>query len=362
MTYKLVFSDVAQTTLATGIAANSPSLQVLAGAGALFPVLTANQAFLCTLFKNGSPSIWETVLVTGHTAGSDNFTGLVRNYEGNGVGALSWSAGDTVAIVPTAGGMNSFIQAIDLQAQQPNYAIDVGSANAYRVNLTPALNGHVIGMPIRFMAAHSNTGLSFFNDGIAQAPLVTTEGQGLVAGDINANSIYTATWNGTNFQVDVHRTFFTQLAGQIQNSQVPLSALLQWEASLIIGFNQLNGQLLQAQVPNSLNLPASPTTTTQAVGDISTRIATTGFVNSFVQRGIVHVGDIVNPTGGSVTFPHAFATNAIVSVSLIDANAHAASAVAAVDGQPTTGGFNWAAREIASAVEDAYIHWIAVAS
>ena len=88
--------------------------------------------------------------------------------------------------------LDQLVQFDDLQAQAGNYALDVGSANAYAVNLTPGLSAHVAGMPIRWLAAHANTGSSTFNDGVGTANLLRPNGNALQAGDIVANSLYTA--------------------------------------------------------------------------------------------------------------------------------------------------------------------------
>jgi hypothetical protein len=250
---------------------------VVSGGGALFPALSnPNQAFVCTLFKNGSPNITEMLLVTGRSG--DNFTGLARNI--NGTGALAWNAGDTVAMVPTAEALNFFAQLIDLQAQAGNWALDVGAANAYVVHLTPALNASTIGMPIRWFAAHTNTGASTFNDGITQAPLVAADGQPLQALDVIGGSFYESVWNGAVFFLcNVRDVGFAQVRGTIANGQVPQSAVTQYQAALAIAFSQLTGQLQNGQIASSIALPGSPTTTTQALGDASTKIPTTAFVN-----------------------------------------------------------------------------------
>lgn len=307
--YKYLFKDDATTTLATGISAASSSLQVVSGGGALFPGVGASQAFIATLIKNGNPAIKEVVLVTGRSG--DNMTGLVRNL--SGTGALTWNAGDTFAMLQPAEIMALFAQIIDLQAQQTNYVIDTGTANAYHVTLSPALNGHVIGMPIRFKAAHTNTSATCtFHDGIGSAPLITPEGTGIPIGVIVGGGIYEAIWDGSDFElVSNPAYFFSQIAGSVSNAQVPSAAVLQWEALFSIGFTQITGTILQAQMTNSLNLPGNPTAATQAINDASTRLATTAFANPATAAtipgyfktpgGILVQFGTANPAGGGVT-------------------------------------------------------------
>jgi hypothetical protein len=318
--YKLKFSDDATSTLAAGITAASPSLQLVSGGGSLFPSLVAGQAFIGTLVKNGSPAIKEIVLVTGRSG--DNLTGLTRDY--GGTGALTWNAGDTFAMLQPAEAMNAFAQFIDLQKQVLNFATETGAGSAYVGLLTPLPNAHIVGMPIRFQATHASTGDSTFNDGIGAAPIrkaARPSGQSaLLPNDIVAGGIYEVIWDGTVFQLSDTRDYFDLISGQVSNGQVPLSAVLQWEASLVIGFNQITGQLQNGQVAPNLALPGSPTANTQAVGDVSVKIATTAFVNPGSSIGAngyrkqpdggIDQWGICNPGGGSaaVTFPVAFPT------------------------------------------------------
>lgn len=327
-TYRFVFSDAAQTTLAANITSASPSLQVLSGGGALFPALGSAQAFICTLFKSGSPNITEVIGVTGRSG--DNFTGLVRNLSGASAGALSWNAGDTVAIVPEKVGMNSFLQVMDLQSQLSNIAVDTGSANAYAVTLSPPPNGHVIGMPIRTFASHSNTGPSTLNDSIGSGVLVTVNGQALVANDIIAGGYLEAVWNGTGYYLtNVYRYSFAQIAAQIAPGQVPVGAVTQWQGSLSLDTSQLvsgnfpaarvSGQITGSQIVANVTLSGSPATTTQAAGNVSSAIATCLFVNPGSSFGTSNYRK--NPDGSihqwgratvsgttSITFPVAFPT------------------------------------------------------
>jgi hypothetical protein len=316
--YTLQFSNEATTTLAAPITAASPSLQVVSGGGALFPALSGTQAFIATLIKNGNTAIKEIILVTGRSG--DNFTGLTRGLEGTG--PLTWNPGDTVALLPTGRDLASFVQSGDAQSSRFNYAVDTGSPNNYVVNLTPSLNASVIGMPIRFKAQNSCSGPSTFSDGVTTAPLRLPDGSVTQTLDIVAAGLYTVMWDGTYFRLQSTKLSFAQLLGSIANGQVPQSAVLQWESGIVIGFNQLSGQLFQSQVPNNLNLPGSPTAPAPALLDSSTRLATTSFVNpasllgtnGYFKRSdghIVQAGQC-NPNGGTITvtlpttFPNAF--------------------------------------------------------
>lgn len=191
------YTDNASTTLAANITSTATSLSVTSGTGSLFPTLTGSQWFVATLIKNGVPTTQEIIRVSARSG--DNFTTIVRAQEGTT--ALAWNAGDTVALQPTSGGFLNFSQVDDTQAQTGNYAADVGTASAYSVTLTPALTAHLVGTPIRFLAAHSNTAGATFNDGAGAANLTYPSGATLVANTILAGGIYEVFWNGTSFQL-----------------------------------------------------------------------------------------------------------------------------------------------------------------
>jgi hypothetical protein len=193
-----LFTNNASTTLAAAISNTATSVTVASGTGALFPVPnpSVGSHFHATFVKNGAPGTYEIVDVTA--VSSDTFT-ITRGQESTT--ALNWAVGDFFNLFPTAAGMMSFIQGADLQGQAGNYAADTGAANAYVVNLTPALVAHVVGMPIRFKAAHANTGASTFSDGVGSAQLVLPSLSPLTAGAIVAGGIYEAIWDGTYFEL-----------------------------------------------------------------------------------------------------------------------------------------------------------------
>jgi len=96
------------------------------------------------------------------------------------------------------------------------YALDTGAANAYVVDLDPALDQLIVGMPIRFKAANTNTGASTLNVNGLGAKAIKRHTRDLAPGDIKAGQIVTVIYDGTNFQptspVDM-------LVGEIEVSQ-----------------------------------------------------------------------------------------------------------------------------------------------
>lgn len=81
-----------------------------------------------------------------------------------------------------------------------DYAADTGAANAYVVALTPALPADIVGMPVRFRAAHANTGASTINVSGTVRSIKKQVNQALAAGDILAGEIVEVIWDGTNYQ------------------------------------------------------------------------------------------------------------------------------------------------------------------
>lgn len=83
-----------------------------------------------------------------------------------------------------------------------DYAVATGSANAYAITLTPALDAHIPGMPIRFKANFTNTGAATLNvNGLGAVPLRKKGSFALVSGDIPAGQIIDACYDGAVYQI-----------------------------------------------------------------------------------------------------------------------------------------------------------------
>lgn len=253
----LLASNNAVTTLAASISSTATSLSVVSGAGALFPNPTSGQFFRFTLVKAGVPTTFEICLCTARS--TDTFASIQRAQEGTT--ALSWSAGDTVALFPTAGDLADFAQFDDLQKQLGNYAIDTGSANAYSVALSPALVAHVVGMPIRWKAAHANTGASTFTDGVGAGSLVLAPGVATPSGVIVSGGMYASVWDGTQFQL----SYAPNLSGYATLADLsPYATIADLSPYALINSQTFTG------------IPKAPTA---APGTSTTQLATTAFAN-----------------------------------------------------------------------------------
>lgn len=252
---KVLFSNNATTVLAVGIGVGAISCTGSAGTGALYPAPnpTLGTYFFATFVKASNVTVKEIVRCTQRTTDTFTITPTVN----------AWLAGDTFAILSPAEALEAFVQFDDLQGIAGGYAIDTGAANAYVVTLTPPVGTPVPGMPIRWLAAHSNTGPSTFNG----APLVLTDGSALSANDVVANGVYVSTWNSERNAYQLNFTIlvtFGQLAGQIENDQVPYSAIQQY----------------LDEIYNTADLTDTPTAPTAAPGTNTIQIATTAFANA----------------------------------------------------------------------------------
>ncbi len=289
------FSNNAITTLAGNITSGSLSLSVLGGSGALFPVLTTGDWFIATLIKSGSPGTLEIVKVTA--TATDTFT-IVRAQEGST--AQAWSAGDTFAMLVTAGTHANFVQPPQLQTQGGNYAIDTGAANTYVVTLTPALAAPVVGMPFRWKAAHTNTGVSTLNG----QPLITYTqyGEGsLLAGNVQANGLYTSVWDGSSYQLLNPSIFVAN--GQFSAALTGISGSTNVTFNWSRVFDQVLLFNINTNVAASINALLEIPTLPAVITPVTTKIVSAGsssFTDNSVAGGFAVDAQILN--SGSINF------------------------------------------------------------
>lgn len=83
-----------------------------------------------------------------------------------------------------------------------DYAADTGQTNQYEIALTPVLDNHVIGMPIRFKAANTCTGASTFKvDALDPVAIKRNVNQALESSDIVAGQVVCVVYDGTYYQL-----------------------------------------------------------------------------------------------------------------------------------------------------------------
>jgi hypothetical protein len=193
---QLLFTNNAQSALASSISNTATSITVLPGGGVLFPNPGAGQGFYATLTDVGTGLIREIVLVTGRTGDTMN---VIRAQQGTT--ALNWNANDLFAKLWTAGDAQAMLQQGDAQAQAGNYAVDTGVTNAYSCVLNPAISSPIPGMPIRLRVANTNTGASTFNPGSGVGPIVRANGTPCIGGELIAGLITELMWVATGYQI-----------------------------------------------------------------------------------------------------------------------------------------------------------------
>lgn len=101
----IVFSNFANTTLASGINNAATSITLALGTGSQFPSPTGGQYFVIVFTDAATKTLHE---VCNCTARTGDTLSIVRAQESTT--ALSWNAGDFVACVPTAGQMAACAQ------------------------------------------------------------------------------------------------------------------------------------------------------------------------------------------------------------------------------------------------------------
>lgn len=84
-----------------------------------------------------------------------------------------------------------------IQTGNVSFGTDTGTANAYVVTCTPALQSRTEGQVLRFKVKTSNTGACTLNDGVGTAPLVGGAHAALQGGELVANGDAWAQWNSS---------------------------------------------------------------------------------------------------------------------------------------------------------------------
>lgn len=133
------FTNNAATTLASSILAGATSLTVLSTTGAIFPTLTGNNFFFCTL-QNTAGTTYEIVKVTARSG--DVFT-IVRAQEGTT--AAAFAAGDKVELRLTAGELSELFNGIVQGGGTDNVFIENDTTVNTSYTLTTGRNALSVG-------------------------------------------------------------------------------------------------------------------------------------------------------------------------------------------------------------------------
>ena len=102
----------------------------------------------------------------------------------------------------SAGTVNSYATAPNVQAGAYSYAADAGGSDAYAITLSPVPAGYTTGMIVTFKANTANTGASTLNVNSLGAKTIKRTGTtDTKTGDILANQLVTVVYDGTNFVI-----------------------------------------------------------------------------------------------------------------------------------------------------------------
>ena len=83
-----------------------------------------------------------------------------------------------------------------------DYAVTMGSSNAFLLSFTQALSAYVVGMPFIFKASFTNTGAATMNiDSLGVLALKKNGTENVEAGDIVSGQLYVGMYDGTNIVI-----------------------------------------------------------------------------------------------------------------------------------------------------------------
>lgn len=195
------FTNLAKSTLASGITNGATSLTVATGDGNdLFPALSGSDFFRCVLFKKATGDT-EIIKVTARSG--DVFT-ITRAQEDIGnitATAFAFDPGDIIELRPTSAFYDSLggVTTTQIQDQSYNFGADGGSVNAYSVTLSPSPASYASPLPILFLPNATNTGASTLEESSlgSPKPLKRMDGTNLNAGDIVVNEVAFCLYDAT---------------------------------------------------------------------------------------------------------------------------------------------------------------------
>ena len=195
-----IWANNAITTVAVGgLSASATTLNLAAGTGVLFPSpIVGSQFFRISLTDQSTRSGHEIVYCTSR---SGDVCTVVRGQEGTT--ASAWLYNDIVANQVTAGAMLNTVQIAAIQNNTYISAIDTGTANNYKIALTPSMPTSVEFATIEFQTLNTNTGASTIQiNGGTTYNLYGLGGVALQGGEIIAGGIVTAIFDGTRYNID----------------------------------------------------------------------------------------------------------------------------------------------------------------
>ncbi len=223
--------------------------------GAFNPAISGQQA---------DPSSWNTLLDDLETALS---TTITRDGQSTITANIPW-AGFKITGLGAGTAATDAVNVGQIQSNVTNYADDTGAADLYAIAPTPAVSAYAVGQPFSFKAANTN---------LTTTPTLAVSG--LTPGIIK--------WaNGT----------------ALAASDIPASGLMDViTATVVAGTPTFHLQTPANFVgTGALVRTTNGTVNTQAVGDTSTKVASTAFVSAALRSYLA--GLTLSTAGSSATF------------------------------------------------------------
>jgi Glycine-rich domain len=121
-------------------------------------------------------------------------------------------------ITPDENDLYQLTQAV--RSQFVNVIRDTSAVvNTITCMMTPPLQAYTLGLPLRVVVAHANTGNTTINAGPGLVQIVRTDGSQLLAGDVKAGGIATMIFDGTRFQL---QNFLGAVSGGTANYEIKI--------------------------------------------------------------------------------------------------------------------------------------------
>lgn len=213
MADKILYANVAKSTLAAGITDVATSLSLQPGDGTKFPNPAAGQYFKAKLKK--ATGEYEMIHCTARSV--DTLTTIVRAQEGTA--ALAFSAGDKIEVTVSKETLETFPQrgveetitgnrimdgllksTNGLTAQTAINYVLLSGTNTYTGTLNPALTAYVSNMRVLAKVPNANTGAVTINlNGLGAKSVKHPDGSALTAGWLPANCLIEVRYDGTDF-------------------------------------------------------------------------------------------------------------------------------------------------------------------
>ena len=132
-----------------------------------------------------------------------------------------------------------------IQSNGPAFqATDTGTANAYVIALSPAITAYAAGQEITFKAGAASTTASTLNvNTLGTKALKKLLDQDVGSGDIEAGSIVTAVYDGTNFQITSQLATSTSTTPGGRNTQVQFNSAGSFGGSANFTFDGTNNDV-----------------------------------------------------------------------------------------------------------------------